>query len=102
MLNVCYNSARNLLINLPMLKDQCISVTDLRTNTKKCLAGLGKEPKYIFINNNPIAVLLDISEYEEIFLKPQLVELSKDEVSTELKNKALAAKKIKKANLINI
>lgn len=85
-----------------MLKDQCISVTRLRTNTKKCLEGLDKEPKYIFINNNPVAVLLDIKEYEEFFLQPQLIELNAAEASEGLKIKALAAKKIKKSELINI
>lgn len=78
-----------------MFKDQCISVTDLRTRTKECLEDLGKEPKYIFINNNPVAVLLDIDEYEDFFSKPQLIELEKNETGTELKKRALAARKIK-------
>lgn len=85
-----------------MLKDQCISVTDLRTKTKECLEDLEKEPKYIFINNNPIAVLLDINQYEEFLAKPQLIELTANEASDGLKKRALAAKKAKKADLINI
>lgn len=85
-----------------MLKDQCISVTDLRTKTKECLEDLGKEPKYIFINNRPIAVLLDISQYEATFSKPELIELTENEVSADLKKQALAAKKTKKTDLINI
>lgn len=85
-----------------MFQDQCISVTDLRTKTKECLEDLDKEPKYIFINNHPIAVLLDIHEYEEIFLKPKLIELRTDEVDEKLKKHAAAAKKSKKSDLINI
>lgn len=85
-----------------MLKDQCISVTDLRTKTKECLEDLGKEPKYIFINNRPIAVLLDISQYEATFSKPELIELTENEVSADLKKRALAAKKTKKGDLLNI
>lgn len=85
-----------------MLKDQCISVTMLRTKTKECLEGLDSEPKYIFINNHPIAVLIDINEYEKHFLKPVLIELSKDEVDQGLARQARAAKKSKKSDLVNI
>lgn len=85
-----------------MFKDQCISVTELRTKTKACLEDLDKEPKYIFINNHPIAVLLDINEYEEHFLKPELIELQSNEVDEKLAKQALAAKKSKKSILINI
>ena len=85
-----------------MLKNQCISVTDLRINTKMCLANLDKEPKYIFMNNNPIAVLLDISEYEDKFLKPKLLELSKHEVGARLKRKASLAKGSKRSDLVSI
>jgi hypothetical protein len=85
-----------------MFQDQCISVTDLRTKTKECLEHLEKEPKYIFINNRPIAVLLDINVYEGVFLKPQLIELGKNEVDETLKKQAEKAKKSKKSDLINI
>jgi len=85
-----------------MFKDQCISVTELRTKTKECLEDLNKEPKYIFINNHPIAVLLDINEYEEHFLKPELIELPSDAVDSKLAKQALAAKKAKKSDLVNI
>ncbi len=85
-----------------MVKDQCISVTDLRTKTKKCLENLGQEPKYIFINNHPIAVLVDINQYEAAFFKPELVELPKNEMSLELKKRATQARKSKKADLISI
>lgn len=85
-----------------MLKDQCISVTDLRMKTKDCLEHLDKEPKYIFINNRPIAVLLDITEYERHFLRPELIELGAHEVDVTLRKQAAAAKKSKKKDLINI
>lgn len=85
-----------------MIKDQCISVTELRTRTKKCLQDLEKEPKYIFINNHPIAVLLDIRIYEEYFSKPELMELSKNETNEKMIKKAKVAKKSRKSELINI
>lgn len=85
-----------------MLKDQCISVTDLRVETKKCLENLEKEPKYIFINNEPIAVLVDIVEYENNFLRPKLVELKEHEVDEATKKQALKAKKSRKEDLMDI
>jgi len=85
-----------------MLKDQCISVTELRTKTKECLEDLEKEPKYIFVNNQPVAVLVDINEYEEHFLKPKLVELREHEVDQNLKSAAALARKSKKQDLVNI
>ncbi len=48
-----------------MLKNQCISVTDLRLNTKKCLENLKKHEKIVFVNNKPVAALIDIGEYEQ-------------------------------------
>ncbi len=85
-----------------MIKDQCISVTDLRTKTKQCVEGLENSPKYIFVNNKPVAVLIDIEEYEENFLKPKLVELSRDEVSDGMQKKAEKARNSKQSDLINI
>lgn len=85
-----------------MLKDQCISITDLRTKTKECVDGLEKAPKYIFVNNRPIAVLVDIEEYEHHFFRPILTELSLNEVDEKLLKKASLAKKTKKSDLINL
>jgi PHD/YefM family antitoxin component YafN of YafNO toxin-antitoxin module len=85
-----------------MFKDQCISVTELRTNTRECLQGLEKEPKYIFINNRPVAVLIDINAYEEALMKPDLLELPIDQVDNTLKKQIAAAKKSKKSDLIDI
>ena len=84
-----------------MIKDQCVSVTDLRTKTKECLSGIDKAPKYIFINNKPVAVLINIDTYEEM-TKPQLIELSTDEVSQELLNEAKKAKKTSQKELLDI
>lgn len=85
-----------------MIADQCISVTDLRTKTKKCLEGVEHEPKYIFINNKPVAVILNIQQYEKNFPRPELIELKENEVNEELKKEASIAKKTRKKDLINI
>lgn len=76
-----------------MLKEQCISVTDLRLNTKKCLSGLNKGEKYVFINNKPTAVLVSIEDFESFFKKPMLIELSSDDVSNVMKEKIELSKK---------
>lgn len=85
-----------------MFKDQCISITDLRTKTKECLEDLEREPKYVFVNNKPIAVLLDINEYEIAFMKPELKELSIKEVDHSILKAAASARKAKKSELVNL
>ena len=85
-----------------MMKDQCISVTKLRTNTKECLQGLEIEPKFIFVNNSPVAVLLGIDAYERMFPEPKLIELQDDEVTPEMRKAFAKAKKLKKKDFINI
>lgn len=85
-----------------MLQDQFISVTDLRIKTKASLKGLRNKPKYILVNNRPVAVLVDINEYNERMITPELSELTADEVNPILKKQAAAARKSKKADLINI
>lgn len=85
-----------------MIQDQCISVTDLRTKTKECMENLETSPKYIFINNKPVAVLIDIIDFEENFTKPNLFELSKNEMTPRLKRETETARKAKKSDLINI
>lgn len=47
-----------------MLSKQCISITDLRTKTNECLQDLSISEKYIFINNKPVAVLMDVAQFE--------------------------------------
>lgn len=84
-----------------MLKDRCISVTDLRSNTKQCLDGLVGEPKYIFINNKPVAVLMDVFEFEEHFV-PRLTELRHDQIDDNLKQEAALARKTGKKDLLDI
>ncbi len=85
-----------------MLKDQCISVTDLRNNTKQCLDGLSKEPKYVFINNKPVAVLMNVVAYEENFVKPELIELQQNEVDSKLKKEAEEALHTDKSDLMDV
>lgn len=86
-----------------MLQDQCISVTDLRTKTKDCLDGLQEgEPKYIFINNHPVAVLMDIQVYESFFEQPDLIELPEDEVTDHVRKQAARARRSKKTDLVNL
>jgi hypothetical protein len=85
-----------------MIKDQCISVTDLRTKTKKCLKGLNKAPKYVFINNKPVAVIIDITKYEKYFHKPELIELKENQVDETLVKEASAAQEISKDKLVDI
>jgi hypothetical protein len=84
-----------------LFKDQCISITDLRTKTKQCLENLGDGEKYVFINNKPKVVILDIEIFEKI-VKPVLVELEKNEVTAGLKKKIDKSKKTKVKDLINI
>ncbi|MDP4008496.1 MAG: type II toxin-antitoxin system Phd/YefM family antitoxin [Candidatus Peregrinibacteria bacterium] len=85
-----------------MIKDKCVSVTDLRTNTKDCLDGLRKSPKYIFINNKPVAVLMDIQEYEDMFYETDLVELDESEMTKDLATKAKMALNMDASELKNI
>jgi len=85
-----------------MTKSQCVSVTQLRTQTKKCLEGVEEEPKYIFVNNQPIAVIINIDDYENLCTHTEFVELDQKEVSQKFKEGAEKAKKAKKSELINI
>lgn len=84
-----------------MLKNQRISVTDLRTKTKDCLKGLGKKPKYVFLNNRPIAVLMDIQEYEAQ-IEPSLIELRSDEVTPVMLRAAARARRSKLEDLVHV
>jgi len=47
-----------------MLTQQCISVTDLKKNANAYIQDLWT-PKFIFVNNKPKAVLVDIDTYEK-------------------------------------
>lgn len=48
-----------------MLTDQCISVTDLKKNMNAYVKDLRKD-KIIFVNNAPVAVLMDVKKYEKM------------------------------------
>ena len=48
-----------------MLTDQCISVTDLKKNMNSYIKDLRKD-KIIFVNNSPVAVLMDVKKYEKM------------------------------------
>ena len=48
-----------------MFTDQCISVTDLKKNMNAYVKDLRKD-KIIFVNNSPVAVLMDVKKYEKI------------------------------------
>lgn len=67
-----------------MTKSQCISVTQLRTETKRCLDGVENEPKYIFVNNQPIAVIINIDDYENLCKCTDLKELDGKNVSNKI------------------
>ena len=75
-------------------------MTELRTKTKKCLQDIKKVPKYVFVNNHPIAVLIGISEFEEHFSDMRLVELDRNELTPEIIAQAKSAKKAKKSDLV--
>jgi len=48
-----------------MITDQCISVTDLKKDMNATLKNLKKD-KFIFVNNAPVAVLMDVKKYEQM------------------------------------
>ncbi len=48
-----------------MLTDQCISVTDIKKNMNAYIKDL-KRDKIIFVNNAPVAVLMDVKKYEKM------------------------------------
>jgi len=48
-----------------MLTKQCISVTDLKKNTSMYIKSLKTDgAKTIFINNKPVAMLIDIEQFD--------------------------------------
>jgi prevent-host-death family protein len=86
-----------------MVKDQCISITDLRRNAKKVLDQLSQVgAQYIFVNNRPKAVILDIDEYEDLSGKTFLRRLPDSEVTPEMKKKIEETKKIPDSELLNL
>lgn len=85
-----------------MLQNQCISITDLRKHTSQCLHNLKKGEKYVFINNKPVAVIIDINVYEDHFTKPKLIELPEEEITPEIKKMAEEASEMDSSEFMNI
>jgi len=85
-----------------MLQDQCISVTELRTKTKAALEGLSGQPKVVFMNNKPIAVIISVEEYDKHFSLPQLRKLEKHEITPELQKLADETIKMDESEFLNI
>jgi len=85
-----------------MLKDQCISITDLRRKTKDCLKGLDKHEKFVFVNNQPVAVLASIELYEDLMKYHRLQPLSLEEVTPKMLAAIERTKKIPRSKLLNI
>ena len=84
-----------------MLADQVVSVTDLRTKTKQSLGGLEYGPKFVFVNNSPVAVLISLEEYE-MLTSPDLSELTHEEVTSKMRTKADEALATPKEELLDI
>lgn len=85
-----------------MLKEQCISVTDLRTKTKEYLESLKESEKYIFVNNKPRAVLMDIDEYENLRQDYRLQELPLSQVTPAMKKLVEETRKMDPSEFVNI
>ena len=58
-----------------MITDQCVSVTDLKKDMNAIIKDLRKE-KIIFVNNAPIAVLMDVRKYEKLLQEKDLVSIT--------------------------
>lgn len=82
--------------------DKCISVTDLRMKTKECLSNLNEGERYIFVNNKPTAVLVDINIFEKLQSPIELRELSSKEISPSLKKKIKVSQNLPKSAFINL
>ncbi len=89
-----------------MFQDQCISITELRVNTKKNIDDVVNHEKYVFINNKPKAVILDINVYEKMKKQNtsnlEFIELSSEEVSSEVVDLMKETKKMSSSEFINI
>ena len=69
-----------------MITQQVISVTDLRINTAKILDSL-RGIKYIFVNNKPKSVIMDIKYYEALQKKMEQDTLLKETAYAEKSGK---------------
>lgn len=57
-----------------MITDQCVSVTDLKKNMNAYVKDL-KRDKIIFVNNIPVAVLMDVKKYEKMMHEGNLLSI---------------------------
>ena len=57
-----------------MITDQCVSVTDLKKNMNAYVKDL-KRDKIIFVNNIPVAVLMDVKKYEKMMQEGNLLSI---------------------------
>lgn len=58
-----------------MITDQCVSVTDLKKDMNAIIKDLKRE-KIIFVNNTPVAVLMDVRKYEKILSKKDILSIT--------------------------
>jgi prevent-host-death family protein len=70
-----------------MITDQCVSVTDLKKDMNAIIKDLRKE-KIIFVNNTPVAVLMDVRKYEKILSGTDIISFTVEpKFPKKLKNK---------------
>ena len=58
-----------------MITDQCVSVTDLKKDMNAIIKDLKRE-KIIFVNNTPVAVLMDVRKYEKIISEKDIINIT--------------------------
>ena len=58
-----------------MITDQCVSVTDLKKDMNAIIKDLKRE-KIIFVNNTPVAVLMDVRKYEKILKNTDIINIT--------------------------
>ena len=58
-----------------MITDQCVSVTDLKKDMNAIIKDLKRE-KIIFVNNTPVAVLMDVRKYEKILWEKDIINIT--------------------------
>lgn len=89
-----------------MLKEKFISITDLRKNATKYISNLWKNwEKIIFINNKPMAVLLDFDEYEKLIQNEDKIDLAfvpNEKLNEEQKKEVEELKKLKEDDFVNL
>jgi len=58
-----------------MITDQCVSITDLKKDMNAIIKDLKRE-KIIFVNNTPVAVLMDVRKYEKILWEKDIINIT--------------------------